>query len=193
MKTLKTSKLVYIPLIITAILAILSGCSSIPTSRQIDTATPSETSSPTPTVAKLREKPTTEEQPPPQESPSLNPNKTAINTTKVTLYTSDVQCQNFIPKQVPVAVDKPVTDAVGKILQEQDSGDFSLSGYRISINNGVATVDLRINSNSQRQMASLSSCEQFALFGSIRKTLTSNPQWNIKQVRFTERGEDIVL
>ncbi|MFM6369036.1 MAG: sporulation/spore germination protein, partial [Dolichospermum sp.] len=40
---------------------------------------------------------------------------------------------------------------------------------------------------------SLSSCEQFALFGSVRKTLMSNSEWKIKDVRFTERGEDIVL
>ncbi|MFO0142950.1 MAG: sporulation/spore germination protein, partial [Aphanizomenon sp.] len=38
-----------------------------------------------------------------------------------------------------------------------------------------------------------SSCEQFALFSSIRKTLISNAQWKIKEVRFTERGEDIML
>ncbi len=184
MKTLKNNKLLYIPLLLT----ILNGCSPNLTSRKIDTATPQETLSPTPTVAKLREKPTTEAQP-----PATTPDKPEIKTTKVTLYTSDTQCQEFIPKQIAVAVDQPVTDTVGKILEERDSGDFSLSGYRIAIDNGIATVDLRIDANSPRQMTSLSSCEQFALFGSIRKTLTSNPQWNIKDVRFTERGEDIIL
>ncbi|NEQ15875.1 MAG: sporulation/spore germination protein, partial [Moorea sp. SIO3E2] len=33
----------------------------------------------------------------------------------------------------------------------------------------------------------------FALFGSLRKTLTANSQLNIKDVRFTEQGEDIYL
>jgi hypothetical protein len=31
------------------------------------------------------------------------------------------------------------------------------------------------------------------LFSSVRKTLISNSQWKIKDVRFTERGEEIAL
>jgi hypothetical protein len=63
----------------------------------------------------------------------------------------------------------------------------------VNVDNGVATIDLRIAPESKRQIVSLSSCEQFALFGSLRKTLTSNPQWNIKDVRFTERGQEVVF
>ncbi|MBD2021984.1 hypothetical protein H6F43_17535, partial [Leptolyngbya sp. FACHB-36] len=59
--------------------------------------------------------------------------------------------------------------------------------------NGVATVDLRLPANAKRRFVSLSTCEQLALFGSIRKTLTSNRQWKIKSVRFTEKGQPIVL
>jgi hypothetical protein len=68
-----------------------------------------------------------------------------------------------------------------------------LSGYRVRVNNGVATVDLRLSPQSKRNFVSLSSCEQFALFGSVRKTLTNNSQWKIKEVRFTEKGEAIVI
>ncbi|MFM6472207.1 MAG: sporulation/spore germination protein, partial [Dolichospermum sp.] len=57
----------------------------------------------------------------------------------------------------------------------------------------VATVDIRVSPESKRQLFSLSSCEQFALFGSVRKTLMSNSEWKIKDVSFTERGEDITL
>lgn len=140
---------------------------------------------------------TTTATPTPEESPTSTPTATSPTTsnktTDVTLYTSDVQCQKLISQKVQVSADEPVKAAVGKILEKRDSGDFSLSNYRINVKNGVATVDLRVAPNSKRQIASLSSCEQFALFGSVRKTLTSNAQWKIKDVRFTERGEEIVF
>lgn len=113
----------------------------------------------------------------------------------VTVYKSDEQCVNFEPQQVQVAGDRPIEGAVGKVLENQGSGDFDLSGYRVSVdpNTRVATVDLRMNPNSERKLVSLSACEQFALFGSLRETLMKNPDWNISDVRFTERGEEIVL
>jgi hypothetical protein len=104
-----------------------------------------------------------------------------------------VQCQELVPQKVTVPAKEPVTNAVGRIIEEQDSADFSVSGYRVRVKDGIATVDLRLSPQSKRQFASLSSCEQFALFGSLRKTLTSNSQWNIKEVRFTNKGEEIVL
>ncbi len=128
----------------------------------------------------------------PTEIPSQN-KATISKNIDVTLYTSDIECQDYVPKKVPVSADTPVTDVVGKILTSKDTGDFNISNYRVKVNDGTATVDLRISPNSQRQLASLSSCEQHALFGSLRKTLTSNPKWKIKDVRFTEAGEEIVL
>ncbi|MFO5440834.1 MAG: hypothetical protein ACLBM4_19770 [Dolichospermum sp.] len=86
-----------------------------------------------------------------------------------------------------------MNEAIGKIFKGQNTADFSVSGYRINVKNRVATVDIRVSPESKRQLSSLSSCEQFALFGSVRKTLISNSEWKIKDVRFTERGEDIVL
>ncbi|NJM23170.1 MAG: sporulation/spore germination protein [Richelia sp. RM2_1_2] len=130
--------------------------------------------------------------PPSSETP--NQNKTASSkNVDITVYTSDLQCQELVPKKVSVSVDEPVKDAVGRIIAEKDSGDFNISNYRVNVNNGIATVDLRLSPNSPRQLTSLSSCEQFALFGSLKKTLTSNPKWNIKDVRFTEAGEEIIL
>lgn len=127
---------------------------------------------------------------------SETPNQNKTGNSKIvdaTVYTSDLQCQDYVPNKVSVSANEPVKDAVGKILASKDTGDFDISNYRVNINNGIATVDLRISPNSQRQLTSLSSCEQFALFGSLRKTLTSNPKWNIKDVRFTEAGEEIIL
>jgi hypothetical protein len=100
----------------------------------------------------------------------------------------------LIPETIQVPADRALEATVGKIINNQDNLDFQLGGYRISRDsNGVATVDLRLIPNPRRQIVSLSTCEQFALFGSLRETLTRNPDWNIKSVRFTERGKEIVL
>jgi Sporulation and spore germination len=168
----------FLPFIVVAIALSISSCGSNPTSNNIEP-------SPTPSTPRLRTKPTKVEQ--------LDNTPNSGKTTNVTVYISDAQCQNFIPQKVSVPAKEPVTGAVAKIIEARDSGDFSLSGYRVKVNNGVATVDLRLSPKSKRQLNSLSSCEQFALFGSLRKTLTSNAQWNIKEVRFTERGEEITL
>jgi hypothetical protein len=115
-------------------------------------------------------------------------------TVTLKIYRSDSQCQNLVPETAAVPSTNPVNAAVGKVIEEANSSDFELAGYRVNVNkNGVATVDLRRSPNAQRQFASLSACEQFALFGSLRKTLTDNSQLKIKDVRFTEQGKDIAL
>lgn len=160
-------------------------------SSDIQTPLPTTTPTPAATTAPFgTQTPST-----PSPSPDTINQKKAANSKKVdiTVFTSDVQCQEHVPKKVSVSAYKPVTDAVQEILAEKNTGDFNISNYRVNINNGVAIVDLRLSPNSQRQLTSLSSCEQFALFGSLRKTLTSNPKWNIKDVRFTEAGEEIIL
>ncbi|MFM7406682.1 MAG: sporulation/spore germination protein [Cuspidothrix sp.] len=167
-------------LIFIAFSIIISSCDSNNTADKTDIeTTPNSQISPTPLV-----------------EPFTNDDNTkAISgkTTNVTLYLSDSQCQELIPKKAEVSTQEPMDEAIGKIFKQQNTADFSVSGYRVNVKNGVATVDLRISPNSKRQIASLSSCEQFALFSSVRKTLISNSQWQIKDVRFTERGEDITL
>lgn len=203
-KIMNTTKRYFLPLIFVTIVVSLSSCSSNPTAPNIDSGTPSPTTTPTnsassqtpsqiPSVAQLREKSPNQESPKENTPSSSTPKAVTSKTTNVTMYTSDTQCQELIPEKVSVPAEEPVTNVVSKILEKRDTSDLSLSGYRVNIKNGIATVDLRISPDSKRQIASLSSCEQFALFGSLRKTLTSNAQWNIKEVRFTERGEDIVL
>ncbi|MDZ8138331.1 MAG: sporulation/spore germination protein [Nostoc sp. DedQUE04] len=211
---MNTIKKYFLPPIFVTMVVSLGSCSSNPTAGNIDSATsypttvpaptnslPSQSPSQIPSVAQLREKfpnqESSKENTPSsrkENTPSSPTSKVATSkTTNVTLYTSDTQCQKLIPEKISVPAEEPVTNVVSKILEKRDTSDFSLSGYRVNIKNGIATVDLRISPESKRQITSLSSCEQFALFGSLRKTLTSNTQWNIKEVRFTERGEDIVL
>ncbi|MGB3652793.1 MAG: sporulation/spore germination protein [Rivularia sp. (in: cyanobacteria)] len=158
--------------------------SEIPTPEtQITTPPSSATAPPTSLGARTPE---------PSETP--NQNKTGnLKNTDVTLYMSDSQCQKLVPEKVSVSANEPVEDAVGKILKSRNTADINISNYRVNLNNGVATIDFRIPPDSPRQLVSLSSCEQFTLFKSIQKTLTSNPKWNIKDVRFTQSGEEIYL
>lgn len=111
----------------------------------------------------------------------------------VTIYEVDSQCQELLPQTVSVTSDRPIEAAVGQVIQNAGTVDFNIVGYRVTVDNttGVATVDLRADPNSQRQFVSLSSCERFSLFGSLERTLTENPQWQIQTVEFTERGEPL--
>ena len=85
------------------------------------------------------------------------------------------------------------TDGTAKI--SVGPGGQDLAGYRVNLdlNKRVVTIDFRLSPDSKRQFVSLSMCEQFTLFGSLRKTLTDNPQLKIKDVRFTNQGQEIRL
>lgn len=117
----------------------------------------------------------------------------AANTVNVMVYQADSQCEALVPQQMAVPQAEPMEAAVGRVLEQNATADFSVAGYRVDVANGVATVDLRLSPDSRRQFESLSSCERFALFGSLRETLTQNPQWSVSEVEFTEGGEEIVL
>lgn len=115
------------------------------------------------------------------------------NTVPVTIYQADSQCQTLLPQSVQVAADNTLESAIGALLDRWNSGDFSFAGYRVSVdpNTRIATLDLRVAPNSPRQIISLSSCERFALFGSLSETLTQHPDWQISKVQFMEKGEPI--
>ncbi len=115
------------------------------------------------------------------------------NLTSVAIYTIDAQCNQLVPVPVTVPEERSLEAAVGQVLDRQSSTDFQLVGYRVQRTPGSpqVTIDLRRSPNTQRGFASLSTCEQLALFGSLRKTLTSNPTWGINVVIFTEGGKEI--
>ncbi|MGK7929620.1 MAG: sporulation/spore germination protein [Spirulina sp.] len=115
------------------------------------------------------------------------------NAVSIQIFSPDRQCLELVPQQVSVPQDRSLETAIAKTLDRVSNGDFSLAGYRVQVNNGIATVDLRLSPESQRHFASLSPCETFSLFGSLRQTLTQNLQWNIRDVRFTEQGQEIYL
>jgi hypothetical protein len=191
------------PFVIGIIVLSLNSCASSPTNRQSDNPNlPTAETAQTPSTTFLSDSGVSIPAQPEKETPVANPSSQvtssttpAKDTVTLTIYQADSQCQTLVSEKVAVPTSSPVDAAVGKVLNQADSGDFDIAGYRVQVNpkNGIATVDFRLSPNSRRQFVSLSTCEQFALFGSLRKTLTDNSPLKIKGVRFTERGQDIVL
>lgn len=197
----------YLPPLMTGLIVLsLSSCASPPANRQSgNTGSPTTETTNTPSTTGSDSAASTPAQPQtktPVTSQPLNATSDrststarARNTVTLNVYQADSQCQALVPEKVTVPADSPMNAAVGKVLKQADSGDFELAGYRIQVNpkSGIATVDFRLSPDSRRQFASLSACEQFALFGSLRKTLTDNSQLKIKDVRFTQQGQTIQL
>ncbi len=142
----------------------------------------------------------------PSSSPSLSPSPLASPPSvkaspppsrlkTITLYRIDNLCDQLVPEAVTVPADKPMESAVGQIVDRQSSADFELAGYRVLRQPGSTqvTIDFRRAPGAKRGFTSLSTCEQLALFGSLQKTLTSNADWGIKTVIFTEGGKEITL
>jgi hypothetical protein len=114
-------------------------------------------------------------------------------TVTVNAYKVDSRCTKQVAEQVTVPAQQPIQGAIAEVIEQGSNSDFKLAGFRVNVKSGLATVDLRVPPGAKRQLQSLSTCEQMALLGSIRKTLTSNAQWKIKTVNFTDRGRALVL
>lgn len=119
----------------------------------------------------------------------------AKNTVAINIYQADNQCNDFIPEKVNLPANNSLEMAVAKVIEKSNINEFSLAASKVTtdLQTGIATIDFQVAANSKRRFVSLSSCEQFNLFGSLRKTLIDNPDWQIKDVRFTEGGKELVL
>ncbi|MEG3862007.1 hypothetical protein [Microcoleus sp. herbarium12] len=115
-------------------------------------------------------------------------------TATVAVYEVDNLCQSLKPATVTGPENQLMSSAVNEVLKQEIFASLGLVGYRLKIDRdlGIATVDLRASGNSRQKLQNLSSCQMLGLFGGVRQTLTSYAPWQIKTVRFTEVGEDIV-
>lgn len=201
---MKPLKKYFTPFITGIIVLSLSSCASPLTNRKTDSAGLASASTlGTPLTTQLDSATSISDQPQKQTSATTQPSNPSesetaaqtTNTVTVNIYQADNQCETLVSEKVAVPAESPVNVAVGKVLKQVNSSDFDLAGYRVNIdaNSRIATVDLRLSPGSRRQFVSLSHCEQFALFGSLRKTLTDNSQLKIKDVRFTQQGQEIKL
>jgi hypothetical protein len=109
-------------------------------------------------------------------------------TTTINIYKVDTQCANLAPEKVTVTANRSLEAAIAQVLAETDSGDFSIAGYRVSREGAQAIVDLRLPANAKRSFYSLSSCEQLALFGGIRKTLLNNSSGRFNPYSLRRKG-----
>lgn len=117
----------------------------------------------------------------------------APDGTSIRIFTLDNECQTFGSRTVVLPRNQVLEQTIKEVLAANQSPDFALAGYRVSLDNGEATLDLRLPSTSKRLFQSLALCEQQAIFGSLRRTLTANGQFGITSVRFTDRGQDLRL
>lgn len=126
--------------------------------------------------------------------PVLGSATVSENAVTVRVYTVDNLCQNLKPETVTGPDNQLMSSAVNEVLKQPIFDSLGLVGYRLRIDRdfGIATVDLRASGNSRQKLQNLSSCQMLGLFGGVRQTLTSYAPWQIKTVRFTELGEDIL-
>lgn len=165
---------------------LLSGCRSTPpqaveSSPSVTPSAQPQTQTKSATQAKSSPKPKSS-------NPTRRPTKSASKTIPVNIFRLDNQCNKFVSEKVNVPANQPVTQAIAQVLKNIEGGDLELSGYRVKVASGVATIDFRVSPDSRRSLTSLSNCEQLALYGSLRRTLTGNAPLKIKSVRFTDRG-----
>jgi hypothetical protein len=119
----------------------------------------------------------------------------ALPTTQtVTLYPADASCSAFMATPVELPRAQALERAVGQLLGHASVQTIPITGYRVEQRlSGTVRVDLRFAPDMAQSVYDLSRCEQFALFGSIRATLLQNPQWQVSQVIFTQRGKELAF
>lgn len=127
-------------------------------------------------------------------APALAAAAASDSTVTVTMYKVDNNCQSLNPETITGPDNQLMSSTVNEVLKQQVFTSLGLVGYRLRIDRtlGVATVDLRTSGNDRQKLQNLSSCQMLGLFGGIRQTLTSYTPWQIRTVRFTELGEDIL-
>lgn len=129
---------------------------------------------------------------PPQSRKQLNKQLThQEKTITVNIYQPDLYCEKLVAKPAKLSINNALNNVIQSILEE---GDLNL-GYRLILDRQKksATIDLRVASNSPRQINSLSVCEQLVVFGGLEKTLINHKNWQIRQVNFTVLGKAILL
>lgn len=116
------------------------------------------------------------------------------NSVTVTVYKVDNLCQSLKPETVTGPDNQLMSSVVNEVLNQEIFSSLGLVGYRLRVDRelGIATVDLRAAGNSRQKLQNLSSCQMLGLFGGVRQTLSNYAPWQIKTVRFTELGEDIL-
>ncbi len=114
-----------------------------------------------------------------------------ITLVTIKVFKPDSQCADYVAETIKVHPIRPATEAVNELVKSIKISNFKIAEFQVNINQGEATVNLRLASDSPRSVESLSSCElNHNLVGSIEKTLTGNG-WNINKVQVLVNGNKI--
>ncbi|MGB0562861.1 MAG: hypothetical protein ACPGVO_13810 [Spirulinaceae cyanobacterium] len=114
------------------------------------------------------------------ESPAQSPTQPTVQ-----VYRAAADCETFAVETVAVP-EATLEQAVGAAIAQFQTADFPIAGYRVQTQpeQKTATIELRLAPDAPRRFDSLSLCEQFALFGSLRQTATQFAPEEIQTVEF---------
>jgi hypothetical protein len=128
--------------------------------------------------------------PNPKDAAPYKTAKVSPEAGSLQIYRADNQCNALVSEKVDLPA-ATADAAVGRVIANSNSPDFRLVGYRVKVDNGTATVDLRLPDGSKRPFNALSACEQLEFFGSMEKTLLGNPSLKIQAVRFRDGQKEL--
>jgi len=107
-------------------------------------------------------------------------------TAQASIWPIDTMCIELIETPVDVRADYTATNLVDRFLTEAWSeSSFEIVRHDVTATGGVAKVAMYHRGDSVRIVQSLSSCENLALLGGIRKTLVNDGELGIDTVQFT--------
>jgi hypothetical protein len=115
----------------------------------------------------------------------------AVTTVPVQVYRSDGACGALVPKTEALPKEKTLEAAVGSVIRNSNSADFTVSDYRVTQAGEKATIVLRLPPTAKRPFTAMSSCEQMALFGALRETVVGRSDWKIREVTFSDGKKEI--
>jgi hypothetical protein len=150
------------------------------------TPTPSSPSSPTAAPTPVPTPVPTPASPTPQASVAP-----ATNTVPVSVYHMDDRCDKLIQQTENLPKDKTLDTAIGSVLNRANTADFTITDYRVTTENQIATIVLRLPPGTKRSFKSMSSCEQMSYFSAMRETIVQRKEWRIKDVKFTDGQKEI--
>jgi hypothetical protein len=113
------------------------------------------------------------------------------NTVPVSVYHMDDRCEKLVKQSENLPKDKTLESAIGSILNRANTADFTITDYRVTTQNQIATIALRLPTGRKRSFKSMSSCEQMSFFGAMRETIVQRKEWGMKDVKFTDGKQEI--
>ncbi len=168
-----------------------------------NTPVPSPSSTPSPAASTTLPSPSSTPFPSP-EAPSAKPPSVSLRTSEnsltttastvpIAIYRMDSGCNVLVAKTEGLPREKTLDAAVGAVISQSNSADFTISDYGITKQGTIATIVLRLPPTAKRPFTAMSACEQMSLFGALRATIVGQSDWNIRDVQFSDGKKEIIF